>query len=225
VEEQWLDRFSYLLVTSDVDAAQLRHISPASAIWVYPNSIPFTPMPSREEENVIVFSGNFEYHPNIQAVRYFRREIWPSLRERWPGLIWRLIGKNPQAVEKITRGDDRIDLAGPVPDAATELARAKVAIVPLLAGSGTRIKILEAWAAGVPVVSTPIGAEGLPALDGEHLLLADSAAGFARAVSSLLANEMLRDEIGLAGRHLYEREFTWEAAWKALHFLVPCYDK
>ena len=221
LEEEWLPRFTYLLAASEPDAQRLRNISPTSHVLVYPNSIPLTPIPPKREDNVIVFSGNLEYHPNISAVRYFREEIWPGLRERWPGLMWRLVGKNPKAVEKFTRGDARIELSGPVEDAIAELARAKVAIVPLLAGSGTRLKIIEAWAAGVPVVSTPLGAEGLPAHDGEHLLLAGDARGFREAVSALLADPALRDRIGRAGRYLYECEFTWNAAWKALHFLDP----
>ena len=170
---------------------------------------------------MIVFSGNLEYHPNVSAVRYFREQIWPQLREWWPGLVWRLVGKNPQGVSKITSGDSRIELSGPVADAVTELARAKVAIVPVLAGSGTRVKIIEAWAAGVPVVSTPLGAEGLSARAGEHLLLAEGAPAFRDAVSSLLASAALRDRIGSAGRYLFECEFTWEAAWKCLQFLYP----
>jgi glycosyltransferase involved in cell wall biosynthesis len=221
LEEKWLPRFTYLLAASESDAEILRTISPGSNVLVYPNSIPLAPAPPRREEDVIVFSGNLEYHPNVSAVRYFREEIWPQLRARWPGLVWRLIGKNPQGVAKITSGDPRIELSGPVDDAVPELARAKVAIVPVLAGSGTRVKIIEAWAAGVPVVSTPLGAEGLPARAGEHLLLADDAPGFRDAVSSLLASPALRDRIGHAGRYLFECEFTWEAAWKSLHFLDP----
>jgi len=176
-------------------------------------------------EDVVVFSGNLEYHPNVSAVRYFRRDIWPALRDRWPNLIWRLIGKNAQAVSRIVAGDPRIELAGPMDNAVAELARAKVAVVPILAGSGTRIKILEAWAAGVPVVSTALGAEGLPARDGEHLLLANDAAGLAYAVSSLLADPALAERIGRAGRRLFECECTWEAAWKSLDFLEPCYHR
>jgi glycosyltransferase involved in cell wall biosynthesis len=175
-------------------------------------------MPQRAGEDAIVFSGNMEYHPNISAVRFFRREIWPLLRERWPGLIWRLIGKNPEAVERFTSGDARIQVQGQVDDAILELARAKVAVVPLLAGSGTRLKILEAWAAGLPVVSTSLGAEGLGARDGETLLIADDGAAFAEAVSRLLACPNLRERLGMAGRSLLEKEFTWEAAWKRLDF-------
>jgi polysaccharide biosynthesis protein PslH len=216
LEEKLLPRFTYLLATSSTDAELLRRISPESNVLVYPNSIPLAPMPRRNEENVIVFSGNLEYHPNISAVRYFREEIWPLLRARWPELIWRLIGKNPHAVARIISGDARIELRGPVEDAVRELSRAQVAIVPLLAGSGTRVKIIEAWAAGVPVVSTPLGAEGLGARTGEHLLLAEGAPAFQDAVSSLLASPALRDRIGRAGRYLFESEFTWESAWKSL---------
>ena len=84
-----------------------------------------------------------EYHPNRAAVRFFRREVWPQLRDSHPNLVWRLVGKNPQAVRAFTGGDSRIEVAGEVEDAVIELARAEVAVVPLLAGSGTRLKILE----------------------------------------------------------------------------------
>jgi glycosyltransferase involved in cell wall biosynthesis len=223
LEEKWLPRFTYLLAASEDDAKLLRTIAPGAQVLTYPNALPLTPLPAHCEEDVVVFSGNLEYHPNISAVRYFRREIWPGLRARWPGLVWRLVGKNPQAVAQYTGGDARIELTGPVPDAVSELARAKVALVPLLAGSGTRVKILEAWAAGVPIVSTPLGAEGLPARDGEHLLLAGDASSFQEAVSALLASPALRDRIGRAGRYLFEQKFTWEAAWSSLRFLDPCY--
>src|SRR5207249_5012557 len=137
-------------------------------------AIPFTLLPpatdekaeedeeDEEAEEAIVFSGNMEYHPNVSAVGFFRSEVWPQLRARWPGLVWRLVGKNPQAVRRFTSGDSRIQVVGPVENAIRELARARAAVVPLLTGSGTRLKILEAWAAGLPVVSTTVGAEGLP---------------------------------------------------------------
>ena len=89
-------------------------------------------------------------------------------------------------------------------------------VVPLLAGSGTRFKIIEAWAAGRAVVSTSIGAEGLPARDGENIRLADDARNFADAVSRLLASPDLRRQLGQAGRALFEAEFTWESTWKRL---------
>ena len=218
LERRWLPRFSEVLAPSERDAETARAIAPEARVRFYPNAIPFVPLPPRGGEEAIVFSGNMEYHPNIRAVRFFREQVWPLLKKRWPTLVWRLVGKNPGAVQRLTAGDGRIDVRGPVPDAVAELARASVAVVPLLAGSGTRLKILEAWAAGLPVVSTRAGAQGLPARDGENMLLADSGPAFAREVTRLLMCTDLRQSLGRAGRSLVEKEFTWESAWKNLDF-------
>jgi len=216
LERLWLPRYTCVLTASENDAELVRGIAPRARASVYPNAIPFTPPPPRMDEEAIVFSGNMEYHPNAAAVRFFRAEVWPRLREQWPALVWRLVGKNPDAVKEYVSGDPRIEVRGPVDDAVVELARARVAVVPVLAGSGTRFKIIEAWAAGTPVVSTAVGAEGLPARDGENILLAETGPGFAVTVSRLLASPVLRERIGMAGRRLQVREFTWDRAWEKL---------
>ena len=216
LEAQWFPRYDCLLTSSRADAHFAQAISPASKIVVYANTIPFVPQPEVRERDRIVFSGNLEYHPNISAVRYFRNEIWPALRDRWPSLVWRLIGKNPHAVRNHTKGDLRIEVSGAVENAIDELAAARVVVAPLLAGSGTRIKVIEAWAAGRAVVATTIAAEGLPARHGENLLIADGARNFADAVSLLLASPGLRAQIGKAGRASFESELTWEHGWQKL---------
>ena len=218
LERAWLPRFSLVLVTSHADADLARAIAPQAKVAVYPNALPPTPLPPAGDEEAVVFSGNMEYHPNLTAVRFFRQEVWPRLRGPWPNLVWRLVGKNPGAVQRYTAGDPRIQVTGPVENAVYEIARSRVAIVPLLTGSGTRLKILEAWAAGVPVVSTTIGAEGLPVQHGETALLADGAEAFANAITRLLTCTDLRWKMGSAGRVLLEKEFTWETAWKKLDF-------
>ena len=159
-----------------------------------------------------------EYHPNVQAVCFFREQVWPSLRERWPNLAWRLVGRNPGAVKRYTSGDPRIEVVGPVENAVAELAKSRIAVVPLLSGSGTRLKILEAWAAGLPVVSTTIGAEGLPITDGQTAILANGGDDFASAVTRLLTCTELRSALGKAGRLLLDKEFTWATAWAQLDF-------
>ena len=218
LERLWLPRFSLVLATSQADVERARAIALQAIFAVYPNALPSTPRPAAGDQEAIVFSGNMEYHPNVTAVRFFRLEIWPRLRGQWPNLVWRLVGKNAAAVRRFTTGDPRIEVTGPVVDAVCELARSRVAVVPLLTGSGTRLKILEAWAAGLPVVSTTIGAEGLPVRDGENALLADGAEAFAGAVTRLLTCTELRRQIGGAGRLLLEKEFTWETAWNKLDF-------
>ena len=216
LEKRWLPRFSLILAASGPDAAALADLAPSTRICVYPNSLPLVPLPEVEEELAIVFSASFDYPPNWDAVQYFHARIWPLLRNRYPDLVWRLAGKNPGAVTRALRRDPRIEILGPVEDAMVELARARVAIVPLRSGSGTRFKILEAWAAGRAVVSTTIGAEGLDAVDGEHLLLGDTPERFADAVSALLDSADLRGRLGRAGRRLYEERYTWESAWASL---------
>lgn len=221
LEREWLPRYSEVLAASREDAERAQAIAPTARISVYPNAIPAAPMPppaDAAEPPAVAFSGNLEYHPNLAAVSFFRREVWPRLRTSWPKLVWRLIGKNPHAVRNFTSGDPRIQVTGPVEDAVRELARTQVAVVPLLSGSGTRLKILEAWAAGLPVVSTSKGAEGLPARHGGNLLLADTGPAFAAAVSRLLGSPALRQRLGAEGRGLVEQQFTWEAVWKMLDF-------
>ena len=126
------------------------------------------------------------------------------------------MGRNPQAVASWTAGDERIRVVGQVDDAVAEIARAKACVVPLLSGSGTRFKILEAWAAARAVVSTSTGAEGLGAGDGVHLLIADEPAAFGSAIERVLKDAGLRQRLGEAGRALYREQFTWPAAWRRL---------
>lgn len=221
-ERVWFPRFDRVLATSENDAALVRQIAPQARTIILPNTIPELPRPERVEEDVVAFSGNLAYPPNIEAVRFFTSEVWPVLQERWPGLRWRIVGKNPEAVVRYLRGEKYIQVSGPVEDAVRELAKAKVAVVPVRTGSGTRVKILEAWAAATPVVSTSLGAEGLPVRDGEHLLLADDAKLFAETVSGLLASQDRRARIGEAGRRLYETSFTWPAGWRVLDKEFGC---
>lgn len=212
LEREWLPKFNTLLVTSEADQERVLHAD----IRVFPNAIPIVPTPVAAEENAIVFSGNLEYHPNIEAVRWFARDIWPRIREELPNAEWRLIGRNAEVVAPIIRRVPSTRLIGPIENATAELARSRVMVVPLLSGSGTRFKILEAWAAQRAVVSTTIGAEGLGARDGEHLILADDPQAFADAVVRLWKDTDLRTRLGCAGQGLYLENFTWPAAWRKL---------
>lgn len=219
-ERRWLPRFSRLLVTSEEDAQRVQGCAPRVPVTIYPNALPSVCVPVRQEEDVIGFSGNFEYHPNIQGVRFLVEEVWPRLTRQFPDLKLRLIGKNPGAVAHLLGGVTRIEATGPVEDAIDELAKVKVVVVPLVSGSGTRLKILEAWAAARPVVSTTLGAEGLRARNGKEIVLADTATAFAASVSELLCSKEGRRRIGCAARHTFEERFTWQTAWKSLEEII-----
>ncbi len=234
LEREWLPQFDVLLVASEEDRRRVSDLSAAHArVIVYPNALPVgwgsrsvapaKPAVARDscrlpasETPTIVFSGNLEYHPNVEAVRWFHAEIWPRIRARAPGVKWTLVGCNDHAVRPLVAGDGQIILTGPVDDAVAAIAEAKVCVVPLLSGSGTRFKILEAWAAARAVVSTSLGAEGLGAKQEQHLLIADSPADFAEATLRLLDDPALRRRLGEAGRQLYLDRFTWPVAWRAL---------
>ena len=217
-EQELLPQFDGVLAPSPEDADRVRAIAPGAHITVYPNALPEIAVPEKLEREEIAFSGNLEYAPNIEAIRFFRDRVWPALRPR-PGLKWKIVGKNPEAIRGLVASDPRIEVTGFVPDAVRELAASQVAVVPLLSGSGTRVKILEAWAAATPVVSTSFGAEGL-GISGEHLLLADDPDGFAAAVARLLDSPAERRRLGAAGRRLFEQRYTWPAAWECLGNLL-----
>jgi glycosyltransferase involved in cell wall biosynthesis len=218
LERELLPQFDGILTASPQEAERVRALAGGARITVYPNALPEIAAPERLEREEIAFSGNLEYPPNIEAVRFFRDRIWPALRSR-PGLKWKIVGKNPEAIRGLVAGDPRIECTGFVKDAVRELAASQIAVVPLLSGSGTRVKILEAWAAATPVVSTSLGAEGL-GTSGEHLLVADQPDAFAAAILRLLDSPSERRRLGSAGRQLFEQRYTWPAAWKCLGSLL-----
>jgi glycosyltransferase involved in cell wall biosynthesis len=222
LEQEWLRAFDVILVTSEADGERIRKQFGCGNVVVYPNALP-DPVPDAcagiAEEDCVVFSGNMEYHPNVEAVRWFHQQIWPGIRAKHPKLEWRLVGRNPQGVQAIVAGDPRVRLTGEVDDAVACIAAAKVCVVPLLSGSGTRLKILEAWSAKRAVVSTSLGAEGLDAVSGEHLICADDAIAFQAALLRLLEDRAERSRLGDAGYKLLRERFVWSKAWDALSAL------
>jgi len=216
-----LPHFDTVLVTSEREAGLMN----GYRSLVYPNAIPAAPAPQETASRLsLVFSGNLEYHPNQQAVGWFATQVWPALQRRYPQLEWCIVGKNPHGVAPMLRGVRKVRLTGPMEDAIAVLAQSRIAIVPVLSGSGTRVKILEAWAAGLPVVSTALGAEGLDATPGIHYVSANTAEQFGSAICHLLENPDEAAQLSAAGRCIYEQRFTWEAAWSHLareNFLMP----
>ena len=144
----------------------------------------------------VMFLGSMDWMPNQDGVRWFVREVWPALLTRHPQATFHIVGRNPPAEIRALGDEPGVVVVGSVPDVRPHLAEASVVVVPLLVGGGTRLKIYEAMAMNRAVVSTTIGAEGLPVRTGEHYLAADEPATFAEAVNTLLANAELRKKIG-----------------------------
>ncbi len=220
LEAKLLPRFDAVLAASEEDAAQISRISPAAKTMIWPNALPMREIPRVERNGTVGFSGNFEYHPNIDAVRFLVNEIWPLIRLRYPDLKLRLIGRGDHHIRGLIRHDNSIEATGQIEDAMAEIAACEVVIAPLRAGSGTRIKILEAWAAARPVVATRMAAEGLSATHNDNCLLEDAPEQFASAVVYLLDSSQERERIGMRARRTFEHCYTWRAAWDQLDFLL-----
>jgi glycosyltransferase involved in cell wall biosynthesis len=167
-------------------------------------------MPDSEQPNSLVFTGSMDGLPNEDGVAYFFREILPLIRQQVPDVSVRIVGRNPSAaLQSLAARQVHVELTGWVEDVRPSLARGAVCIVPLRIGSGTRLKIFEAMAMGKAVVSTSIGAEGLPVRPGENIVLADDPGAFAQSVGSLLRDAARRREIGRAARKLVAENYSW----------------
>jgi glycosyltransferase involved in cell wall biosynthesis len=182
----------------------------------------FAPSRTREAPDRLVFTGSMDWHPNDDAIRYFMDSILPAIRREVPQVSLVVVGRNPGARLVQAAREAGVEVTGTVPDVRDHVARASVYVVPLRIGGGTRLKIFEALAMGKAVVSTSIGAEGLPLVDGQHFVRADDPGAFARAVVSLLRAPERRRALGEAGRRLVEERHSWPQV--ARDFADRCAD-
>jgi glycosyltransferase involved in cell wall biosynthesis len=161
----------------------------------------------------IGFLGSMDWLPNIEGVRWFHEHVLTELRRRCPGLRLLVIGRSPPAsLTALAKDDPLIEFTGTVPDVRPFVQQCHAMIVPLLTGGGTRIKILEMMAAGRPVISTTVGAEGLGMEHGKHLLLADDASSFADECANVLKDSGLVNQLCAAALQRVQSEHSWERA-------------
>jgi len=167
------------------------------------------------ERRDLLFMGRMDYHANIDAALYFAREIWPLVRERRPELRLTIVGAQPPQAILALRAPD-ILVTGTVEDVRPFYRSALASVVPLRVGGGTRLKVLEAMAAGTPVVSTALGAEGLAVTPGKDILIADSPAALADAIASLQAASPLWRTLATNGRRLVQEKYDWSVVGEIL---------
>jgi glycosyltransferase involved in cell wall biosynthesis len=211
-------------VTSERERLLLKRLLPHNVIEVVPNGVDVAYFhgsgAEQEVDGRIVFTGAMDYYPNAEAALFFAQKCWPLIRARMPGATWQIVGKNPRPDVQKLAVLPGITVTGSVADVRPSFAEAEVAIVPLLLGGGTRLKILEAMAMRKAVVSTSLGCEGLSAVPGKHLIVADQPEVFAQAVIELLKNPEKRRALGTAGRALVESAYSWERCGdRLLHIL------
>lgn len=206
LERTAVHRADRVLVCSAADAAVLGGRATVVPNGVDLDGIPATPVPA---EPRVVFTGHLGYAPNVDGVRWLLDDILPRVRRAVPGVVVDVVGRAPlPEVRAAVDAAPDVALHADVPSVVPHLAAARVAAVPIHVGSGTRLKALDAMAAGRPVVGTTIGMEGLDVVDGEEALLADDPAGFAAALVRVLTDHDLAVRVGAAGRDAAER-FGW----------------
>lgn len=171
---------------------------------------------SRAPEPSVLFVGSMRYWPNADAATLLVRDVLPALRTRLPDVRLRLVGDAGPALRNRFDGRHGVELPGIVEAITPELATAGVVAVPLRYGSGTRLKIVEALAHGVPVVATSVAVEGLDVIDGEHLLIADSPSEFADRVVQVLTDAELATRLGRRGRARVEQRYAWPLGVEAV---------
>jgi polysaccharide biosynthesis protein PslH len=209
-EAQWCDRFDSVVVVSDDEAQALRRLGVRSPIAVIPNGVDATapPLPLPAASRRVLFVGNLRYAPNVDAVRYFAREVLPVIRAADPDIRFVIAGFDPPCDLLAGIRSEGMEVVPSPTDLRPLYAQAAVAVAPLRAGGGTRIKILEALAFGRPVVCSTIGGEGLGLHHGENALIADTPEDFATSVLSLLRDPAQAQFLAKHGRALAER-FDW----------------
>lgn len=220
MERRIVREFDTVLVVSRTDADRLRRVAPAAAPVVCPNAWePGPPLPPGTEP-VAAMVALMGWAPNVDGATWLGTTIWPLVRAARPDAQLLLVGRAPAPAVRALAGDG-IDVTGTVPEVTPFLQRARVALAPLRAGGGSRLKILEALDAGRPVVSTTVGVEGLEDLVGDGVVVADSPQDFAAAVVRLLDDPAEAERLGRRGNAAVRERHSWDAALRPLLDLVP----
>lgn len=213
-EQAMWPRVDRIIAMSETDRDYILSLLPDAKADVVPNGVDISDYrASRDKYEVptITFVGWMRHHPNLDAVSWFFREIWPIIRESHETVRFDVIGKGlPEGIGQDMKKDGRVRYLGFIEDIRSAVGKSWISVVPLRIGSGTRLKILESMALGTPVVSTTIGTEGIQATDGKDILIADTPDAFATQVLGLLEDEARRKKLAAAGRMLVEDKYGWE---------------
>jgi glycosyltransferase involved in cell wall biosynthesis len=213
-----------VIAVSEIDASRMRKMFGIDHVTSVRTGVDIDYF--AQPENVapvcdIVFCGSMDWLPNVDGTVYFVEEILPLIRKKLPAATFTIAGRSPDPkVLKAVEGVEGITVTGTVDDMRPWLWGARTSVVPLRIGGGTRLKIYECMAAGVPVVSTTVGAEGLQYTEGEDILLADDPAAFADACVRLLTDETARRALARRARQRTVDELSWEAVSREFEALL-----
>lgn len=212
-EPKYAEKFNRIITVSVANKELLNRSNPRLKIDVVPNGVDtqlHKALPIKDISPNLIFVGIMEYEPNVDAAIYFCHEILPHIRAKIPEVRLWIVGKDPTP-EVLALASDSVHVTGRVADVTPYYEQSSISVVPLRAGGGTRLKILEAMGLGRPVVTTTIGCEGLDVAGGEHLLIGDSPEEFSARVIDLLTDHALYRRIADGARKLVEEHYDWKA--------------
>jgi glycosyltransferase involved in cell wall biosynthesis len=208
-DRRHLDEYDLLLAMSEPDRVAAASVT-TTRCEVVPNGVDTSAAPGPEPDGppLALFTGTLAYPPNAEALEWLLRDIWPRVRAAQPDARLAVVGPDPpESARRLA--DESVELTGWVAEMRPWFERASVVLVPMRSGGGTRLKVLDGLASGRAMVSTTMGAEGIDARDGEHLLLADGTDAFTDAVLRLLGDPALRHRLAAGGRELAETVYDW----------------
>lgn len=208
-----LKKLKYCIAMSETDKGYLQALNPDCNLIVIPNGTDtsfYSPAAEKEAEQPnILWIGGMRDPYNRQAVLFFLDEVFPRIAERIPNVKWTVVGRDPP--DRLVRlGNQHVELPGLVRDVRPYYHRAHVFVVPLLSGSGTKLKVIEGLSMGMPIVTTTVGAEGLAVEHGKDIFINDDAVQFAESVIRLLENPVLRRNVGSSARTLAADRYDWK---------------
>jgi len=211
-EARACERARLTIAVSDADCRLLAAAAPRARVQAVPTGVDidyFAPDGIAEIPGRLVFTGSMDWYPNEDGIAHFIEDVLPRVRRQIPAASLTVVGRNPSARLRAAAAVADVEITGLVDDVRPHMADAAVYVVPLRIGGGTRLKIFEALSMAKAVVSTTVGAEGLPLTPGRHFLRADEPAEFAAAVTSLLRDAARRRALGAEGRRLVEARYSW----------------
>ncbi|MBY6037227.1 glycosyltransferase [Fictibacillus nanhaiensis] len=211
MEKQAASCYDGGIFISDVDKGTIDANN--DAVTTIPNGVDinyFTYHPQLTEENTLIFVGNMSYEPNREAVKYFVTKIFPLIESEIDNLTFYIVGRKPtKDLIRLCKKHKNIIITGEVPDIRDYLAKAKLFVCPMQSGAGLQNKVLEAMAAGIPVITTPIVNEPIKAVNHKTILVRDGETDFAKGMIEILSNDSKLEEIRHAAREFIEMNYQW----------------